>query len=245
MAKFYVISDIHGFYDEMIEALDKTGFDKNNPEHWLITCGDNFDRGSQPLQVMEYLQSLPRKILVKGNHESLILDCILRCCPLSYDWYNGTARTIVDLAPNAKTFDAACMMVYEKMKNFIDSMVDYVELKNHIFVHSWIPLISQNEMFFKFKKNWREAHYREWENARWGNPFELAEKGLLPDKTIVFGHFHTSYARSRYEDKPEWGEDADFSIYYGDGYIAIDGCTAYSRKVNVLVIEDEFLEDKI
>jgi hypothetical protein len=193
---------------------------------------------------MEYLQRLPRKILVKGNHESLLLDCIQRCYPLSYDWSNGTAKTIIDLAPDAKAFDVACMMVYEKVKNFIDSMVDYVELKKHIFVHSWIPTIGQNEMFFKFKEDWREARYKEWENARWGNPFKMAEKGLLPDKTIVFGHFHTSHARSKYEGMPEWGDDADFSIYYGDGYIGIDGCTAYSGEVNVLVVEDEFLDKR-
>ena len=32
---------------------------------------------------------------------------------------------------------------------------------------------------------------------------------------------------------------ADFSIFYGDGYIGIDAMTSYSGKVNVLVVEDE------
>ncbi|MEE1302328.1 MAG: hypothetical protein UHD64_06040, partial [Bacteroidales bacterium] len=86
------------------------------------------------------------------------------------------------------------------------------------------------------------AHAVEWEDARWGNPYERAEQGLFPDKKIVFGHFHTSYARNKYEGKPEWGNNADFSIYYNDNYIAIDACCAYSGKLNVLVLEDEFLE---
>ena len=45
MPKFFVVSDIHGFYDIFIDALDKAGFDKNNEEHYLICCGDYFDRG--------------------------------------------------------------------------------------------------------------------------------------------------------------------------------------------------------
>ena len=37
MPKFFVFSDVHGFYDEFVKALDEAGYDKNNPEHWLIS----------------------------------------------------------------------------------------------------------------------------------------------------------------------------------------------------------------
>ena len=43
------------------------------------------------------------------------------------------------------------------------------------------------------------------------------------NKTIVCGHWNTSYGHSKYEHKgTEFGEDADFSPYYGPGIIAID-----------------------
>ena len=59
------------------------------------------------------------------------------------------------------------------------------------------------------------------------------------NKTIVCGHWHTSYGHSKYEHKgTEFGEDADFSPYYAPGIIAIDACTAFSGMVNCLVIED-------
>jgi serine/threonine protein phosphatase 1 len=240
--KFFCFSDCHGFYDELRVALDEAGFDPNNETHWAIGLGDYIDRGRQPQQVMDYLMSLPRKILVRGNHEQLIMECIDRGYPLSHDWHNGTAETIIDLALNAETFVEACAEAREKVKGFIDTMVDYAEMRNHIFVHSWIPTISQNGGFRCFNPNWRAASTKEWENSRWGNPFELAEQELMPDKTVVFGHYHTSYARNKYEDKPEFGKYADFSIYHGNGYIGIDGCCAYSGRVNVLVLEDEFLE---
>ena len=91
-------------------------------------------------------------------------------------------------------------------------------------------------------ENWREASQKEWNEAMWGNPYELAEQGFLPNKTLVFGHFHTSYPRHKYENKQEFGEEADFSPYYGEGYIGIDACSAYSKKCNVIVLKDEFID---
>ena len=252
MPKFFVLSDIHGFYDEMIEALNEAGFDENNENHWIITCGDYTDRGSEPLKVIRYLRSLPRKVLIKGNHETLLVECCERGEYYSHDISNGTAHTIWDIGFGySEDFAEQCVYVLKRLKPFLNSMVNYFETKNYIFVHSWIPLINKDglpahytrDRKFEFNPNWRNAKQKEWDDAMWGNPWDLAKKGLLPDKTIVFGHFHTSYPRHKYEGEPEWGDDADFSVYRGDGFIGIDGCTAYTRNVNVLVLDDEFLED--
>lgn len=252
MPKLFCISDVHGHYDEMVKALDDAGFDPNNESHWLISCGDHLDRGRQPRQVMNYLMRLPRKVLVKGNHESLLMDCLAREYAYGHDWHNGTAQTIIDLVPSANTFDEACTSIYGKISKFIDGMVNYFETKNYIFVHSFVPLncddclppYINNRKYVKMD-NWREAKQYQWDDAMWGNPFQLAAQGFLPDKTLVFGHFHTSWPRHYYEDKPELGADADFSPYYGEGYIGIDACTAHSGKVNCVVLEDEFLEGDV
>jgi serine/threonine protein phosphatase 1 len=255
MPKLFCISDIHSYFDEMKEALDKVGFDAENENHWLITCGDHFDRGPQSYEVFQYLKSLKRKILVRGNHEDLLLECCKRGEWFSYDMSNGTFTTICDLggADKGKTFEECCRKTLSMVEPFIYGMVNYFETENYIFVHSWIPLKCNDGLpkyytrhrQFEFNPDWRYAHASEWDAARWGNPFDLASKGLLPDKTIVFGHFHTSYARNKFDGEPEFGENADFSIYHGDGFIGIDACTAYSGKVNILVIEDNFLENPI
>ena len=251
MPKFYIISDVHGFYDEMKKALDEAGFDPNDENSWLISLGDEMDRGPDPEGVINYIMSLPRAIWIKGNHQTLMEDLISRNYPLQHDWRNGTMQSIVSLAPNAKTQSESFAIAYEKTKSFFDKAIDYLELKEHILVHSFIPLKSLDNLpkyytrkrKFEFDPDWRHAHASEWEEARWGNPYELAKRGFLPDKTLVFGHFHTSWPRHKYEGKPEMGEGADFSIYYGHGYIGIDACTVCSGKVNILVIEDDFLED--
>lgn len=240
--KFFVISDTHSFYDEMITALNEAGFDPNNENHWLIGCGDYFDRGEQSQQIFDYLMSLPRKTLIKGNHDDMMVDLLQRGYPHKHDTHNGATGTFYQLAGDI-TADKPAMVNYvaAKFHALYDQMVDYFETENYIFVHSWIPLVYEGWGKTAYVDNWREASEDEWQEARWDNPFKLARLGLKPDKTIVFGHWHTSWPRAFYEDKKEWGETADFSIYYGDGYIGIDACTAYTHKVNVLVLDDNFL----
>ena len=251
MPKFFVCSDIHSFYTPLKKALDDKGFDPNNEDHWIITCGDHFDRGSQPEQVMNYLMSLERWIGIKGNHEELLTECVDRGYWYSHDISNGTMQTICDLAPNAQTFDVACSVVYERTKDFMSKLVDYFETKKYIFVHSWIPLIIEDDYpkyytrnrEYHFNPNWRNATEKEFEESRWGNPFEIAAQGLnQTGKTIVMGHWHSSTGWAKAEGRSEFGEDAKFEPYYGDGFIAIDACTAHTGEVNVIVIEDEFLE---
>ena len=81
MPKFFVISDVHSFYTPMKEALDAAGFDPDDEDHWLISCGDNFDRGSESVEVLRYLRRLQRKILIKGNHELLWRSIVLEVIP--------------------------------------------------------------------------------------------------------------------------------------------------------------------
>lgn len=246
MVKLFVLSDVHSYYDEMKKALDEAGFDPENENHWLISCGDALDRGPKTQEVIDYLMSLPRCVLVKGNHDILITECIRNGYAQGHDHHNGTFRSIIDLAPNAKTFSEACIVAHEKVKPFVDRMVNYFETKNYIFVHSWIALKCNDDLpayytrnrQFEFDPDWRCAHNSAWERAMWGNPFKMAEQGFLPEKTVVFGHWGT------YEQRPrEYDREDLFDPIYGDGYIGIDATTALSGQVNVIVLEDEFLEE--
>lgn len=251
MPKFFVFSDCHGFADELKKALDESGFDPCNEDHWVIGCGDYLDRGRQPQQVIDYLMGLKRKILVRGNHEDLILECIDRERAYSHDWSNGTAQTIMDLAPESECFEEACCRAGDIVKPFISSMVDYIELENFVLCHGFIPVIIedflpayyQRDRMFAKMENWREATRQQWSDARWLNGMKMVADGFGIEKMIVVGHWHSSWGRMKFEGKPEFGEGADFSpYYYQNELIAVDACTAYSGKINILVIEDIFLK---
>lgn len=245
MAKLFVCSDIHSAYTPWMTALNEAGFDENNPDHKIVVCGDLLDRMGESLQVYEFAKDMINKgkmIYILGNHELLMKQCLKRKFPLYHDWHNGTATSIIDLAPDAKTFEDACDVVYQKMKPLWDKAVNYVEGREHIFVHSWIPTITQNDTYHMYNENWRNATQKEWDKAMWGNPFEMADKGLnQTGKVICFGHWHSSVGWAEAEGRSEFGPDAKFDTYFGDGFIAIDACTAHSKKCNVIVIEDEFI----
>lgn len=91
--KYFVCSDIHGYFNEWLSALKEKGFDINNPEHKIIVCGDLFDRGHQPKQIIDFILSNKDKfILIRGNHEDLMQDMIDRNKNTYGDLRNGTAK---------------------------------------------------------------------------------------------------------------------------------------------------------
>ena len=71
--RYFCVSDIHGHYLDLIDALDKAGFDKEK-DH-LVVLGDMFDRGKDSHKVFRYLYDLTKEgvaTVVKGNHELFI-----------------------------------------------------------------------------------------------------------------------------------------------------------------------------
>ena len=252
MPKLFVTSDIHSFYEPFKKALDKAGFDPNNKDHWLVVCGDIFDRGDDSGLVLQFIMSLERKILVRGNHDLLLRDLCKRGFPYRNDFHNGTTTTVYDLgdAGAGNDFDKCCEVTQNKLKEYNGLLVNHFETQNYIFVHSWIPVNSEGKFnpIYHYKEDWRNATEKEWEEAMWGNPFFNAQDGLnKTGKTIVFGHYHTSFMWDITTDCSEFGEGAIFDPYFGkdyegNSYIGIDACTAYTGKCNVIVIEDEFLE---
>ena len=259
--KYYVVADPHGFYSYMMEALKEKGFFEEKKPHKLVICGDLFDRGDEAVEMQEFVSKLideDRVVLIKGNHEDLVLDFIDNMgkyisygLMATHHFSNGTIDTCcqltgLDLFEMEQDPERLKAEMYKTIyiKKIIPKMVDYFETPNHIFVHGWIPCNKQKikMSFSAYQKitNWRESSKEQWDKARWINGMEAADFGVIEDdKTIVCGHWHTSYGHSRIEGRcPEFGPSADFSPYYAKGIIALDACTIESRKVNCIVIED-------
>ncbi len=236
--KYFVSSDIHGFYDQWIMALKEKGFDINNPEHKIIVCGDLFDRGRQPKQIIDFILSNKDKfILIRGNHEDLMQDMIERNSSSIADMSNGTAHTIIDLCPEWQISDLAKIAMETKLQEVLNMCIDYFETNNYIFVHGWIPII---ENCFEYDNDWRNARKERWEKARWQNPVLMYRYKIYePNKIIVCGHWHCSALwheqnPTKYE---EFGEKENFEPLITENMIALDTCTVHTRKVNVIVLE--------
>lgn len=259
--RYYVVADVHGFYDPLITALKEKGFFEDKQPHKLIVCGDLFDRGEQAEKVQEFIVDLIKKdlvILIRGNHEDLMEELVEHLpewmefgIMYSHHWHNRTTQTIFQLT-HTDFNDAMAMpeQVALKMratpffKTILPAMRDYFETKKYIFVHGWIPAVpigGSQPYYFRPLDNWRESDQKKWSEARWFNGMLAADCGVTePEKTIVCGHYHASFGHHFYGDaKTEFGDGADFTPYYGEGIIAIDACTAASHFVNCIVLEDE------
>lgn len=138
--KYFVVSDIHSYYKPLLKSLKAAGFDKKNPEHTLIVCGDVFDRGDETLKVYKFLKSIPKKriVLIRGNHESLYLDLLDKSYPEEYDFSNGTVHTFCQIA--GEGLDAAYdlargynLMIAEQF-GFVNKemVINYTDLWEHI-----------------------------------------------------------------------------------------------------------------
>jgi serine/threonine protein phosphatase 1 len=252
--KFFVFSDVHSHLEPLQKALKAAGFDPNNEEHYLVSCGDVFDRGPDSVELLHYLMSIERKILVKGNHDILLEDCCKRGFPYSHDKSNGTIRTIQDISGKYSAYDFpyACKITYNKLARYRELLVNYFETKNYIFVHSWIPFRTvepTNHVDWippykeEYMEDWRSASDVEWEEAMWVNPFKFADLNFnQTGKTIIFGHWHCSAGHKVLGNCESEFENTIWEPCYYNNTIAIDRCTAFTGKVNVLVLEDEFLE---
>lgn len=257
----YTVADPHGFLDEMKTVLNEQGF-FDDPEGKLVVCGDVLDRGEQAVEMVDFLIDLldqDRLIFVKGNHEDLFYRCVQDVAKgelyelaygVSYHNHNGTWDTLLQLTgmDERMAFRFPEELVRRVMETpfyakLLPAAVDYYEPEGSslIFVHGWIPVDTSGARGYQqyaYNPEWREASFEDWSKARWLNGMEMAcRKHILePGKTIVCGHFHTSWGHARIKkDGTEEGSRANFSPFEAEGIVALDACTAYSHKVNCRV----------
>lgn len=262
--RYFIISDVHSYYTLMINALRDKGFDETNPEHKIILDGDAFDRGNESKEMFSWLKDMIAKdklIYIRGNHEDLLLELLIKGKPEMHDITNGTYSTIMQLGDSPVGQDRDALLkdkIYymdlfddlheqypeykkalEKVKlsgiaEFIENnSIPYFETEHYIITHGGLP---------QGKKDLKLVSDLTWERARWVNGVQVFLRSRLKrGKTLVVGHWHCNWYRDR--NKPEEEKWKDFSIEHitkknGDDIYAIDACTAFSDQVNVLVIED-------
>lgn len=122
----YVVGDIQGCYVEFRELLGNAGFREGKDALWLV--GDLVNRGPDNVATMRYIMSLPRSVVVLGNHD-LHFVAVARGHQRA-----GRADTLADLldAPD------------------LDDMVDYLvhcplmhvdEARRYVMAHAGLPPI--------------------------------------------------------------------------------------------------------
>ncbi len=259
---YYVLADVHGFFDSMQETLEKSGYYDDGEEKKIIICGDLFDRGGREgtLKMQDWVAERLEKdeiILVRGNHEDLIVELAENLEKYAgrledtHHFHNMTTHTLAYLTDSDFNDFMTCPdRVRERFystplyKKILPATRDYFETKNHIFVHGWLPCdrgeSTYRPTFYKYLPEWRNADEERWKFARWYNGMNAFSCGVVEKgKTIVCGHYYCSWGHCYLEGKgSEYGADADFTPFTADGIIALDACTAHSGKMNCVIIKD-------
>lgn len=179
--RYYVISDVHGYYTQMKSALEKAGFFSDTTPHKLIMLGDLFDRGHEAKQLQQFIleqMEQDKIILIRGNHEDLFVELVTTDAgmPYSYHKSNGTYDTALQLTgfdpvmASIRHYDFADAAKDTPFyKEIIPATLDYFETEHYVFTHGWIPSIPNRDKSYSYISSWREADREQWNQARWFN----------------------------------------------------------------------------
>jgi len=123
------IGDIHGCFkavSSLIEAIAPTKDDL------LVFLGDYIDRGPDSRGTVDFLLDLKanfRTVFVKGNHELLFEDAVVREQDPTLWFHNGGRMTLT-------TYGGKISSIPEKHRRFLVDTVPYHETDRDIFVHA-------------------------------------------------------------------------------------------------------------
>ena len=227
MAKIYAISDIHGYLDEFIKALNKVELsDKDNR---LILLGDYIDNGSKSFQVLSKIIELEEVysgqiITLFGNHEEWFYDWLIPETPTA-SAFGETIQSFFSpeelkeiLVSNPNNFEIAIRNAIKTKTKFIDWFKErykdkrYYETDNQIFVHAGIEKEAGDL--------WEELTSPE----TFTNKFPVTTGAFIKD--VISGHI-ASHQVAR--DDSYLGK-----VYYNQNHYFIDGDVNHSKTIPVL-----------
>ncbi|MBW5024466.1 metallophosphoesterase [Streptococcus pneumoniae] len=227
MAKIYAISDIHGYLDEFINALNKVELsDKDNR---LILLGDYIDNGSKSFQVLSKIIELEEMysgqiITLFGNHDEWFYEWLIPETPTA-SAFGETIQSFFSpeelkeiLVSNPNNFEIAIRNAIKTKTKFIDWFKErykdkrYYETDNQIFVHAGIDEEAGDL--------WEELTNPE----TLTNKFPVTTSAFIKD--VISGHI-ASHQVAR--DNSYLGK-----VYYNQNHYFIDGDVNHSKTIPVL-----------
>jgi serine/threonine protein phosphatase 1 len=133
------MSDIHGCYETFLKMLKRIKFSNNDI---LYILGDVVDRGPEPIQALQYIMSKKNIFMIKGNHEVMMLECLL-----GDDIYNNVlwGQNGGDI-----TWDQFMYLSEEEqndMLKYLKELPNYIIVDDKILVHAGLypPKILKNK----------------------------------------------------------------------------------------------------
>ena len=210
--KSYVMSDIHGCYDEYLQMLSKINFSDSDT---LYILGDAIDRGEKSVEVLRDMSKRSNIVPIMGNHEYM---AVVISKQLQIEYIDGNAnismnkdiREIVKLwleDGGDKTLKSVRGISYNEVESLLKYMERFspyqiveVEGRRFVLTHAGVPDGAN-------LSNLHEFNAYEFLTAS----MDYA-KNYFGDATLVTGHTPTAMI-----DKASIGK-----MYHNNNNIAID-----------------------
>ncbi len=200
MRKF-ILGDIHGSAKALIQVFEKSKFDFQKDK--AIFLGDICDGWSEVKECIDFIQTIPNKEVIMGNHDEWAMFYYKNITPYANDFdvwrKHGGLATIQSLGD--------IDVIDQKYVDFLSSLKYYHEEDGNLFIHAGLNLdtddngnifpLSQQHAYFKC---WgREFIYHVYENRK-----KIGYKLNTPWKEIFVGHSPTTRFNPYYKTPKNW-----------------------------------------
>ena len=197
----YIMSDIHGGWNEYRDILEQIQF--SDSDH-LYMLGDAIDRGPDGIEVLLDIMARKNVTMLLGNHEKMMLDALRNPDEgrLTRLWWNNGA------APTKKAFDELDKEKQEAILDFLSELPTELVIQfgeqAYRLVHAAPTYLYETCNY----KGWDEQTFYVWYRV------DLRDK-LREDEVLIFGHTPTF----------RFDYDLPVHIWHGENRIGIDcGC---------------------
>lgn len=225
----YIISDIHGCYEEYRELLAKINFSKDDE---LYILGDAMDRGPEPIKVIQDIMMRPNATYIIGNHDFIMLQIMKKLTVeitednfanhLSGDDLWDYTLWIQDGGEvTSHRFASLSREEQQDILEYLQDALVYEVLEDKgrkfVLVHAGIGDFQEDKDLYEYN----------FYNFIFERP-DYSKRYYRDSKTyVVTGHTPTCYINS----------DRGTDVYQGNGHIAIDCGCVFGGKLAAYCIE--------
>lgn len=219
----YVISDIHGCFDEFQEMLRKISLSDDDR---LILAGDYIDRGPKSREMLQFLEKCPPNVIpIKGNHDAEFVEYVRL---MQQTDKKNELMTDPNSNEDAKILLASVRYLFKQKQplglfffDYYNTITDFIQNKDVTFgdLCRWADMLTKLPYYERFELGERDCivvhagFYEEesgLENGKSVNEFylyareEAIQQGGVKNGMIIAGH------------TPTIAED---SVFYNDGEV--------------------------
>lgn len=211
----YLMSDIHGRYDEYKKILEKIDFQDSDT---LFILGDMVDRGEQSMELLLDMMYRANVYPITGNHDLIALACLKELAKevteetiadLDLETMNMMMDWLSNLGGQAtlNSFQKLNIEDREAVLEYLEDLVMYDEIVVNGVEYVLAHTLGLNH--FHPDKELEEYTAEDLLDTR-------CDYGVMyyPDKILVTGHTPTVFIKEN--------QSADTIIYKGKNHIAID-----------------------